>query len=118
MEVFDSRKRLIKLDGEYDLTRKDEIAGLFGSIDGESSVVIDMTTVTYMDASFLRELRMLRLRDEARSITLAGANRHIRRVLKIVNFDELFEVTDCQGPPVVGTVRDSVTCGEVERNVS
>ncbi len=93
MESLDSRKRLIKLDGEYDLTRKDEIAGLFGSIDGESSVVIDMTAVTYVDATFLCELRLFRLRDEARSITLAGANTHIRRVLKIVNFDEMFDVT-------------------------
>ncbi len=94
MEALDSRKRLIKLDGEYDLTRKDEIAALFASIDGESSVVIDMTAVTYMDATFLRELRLLRLRDETRSIMLVGADTHIRRVLKIVNFDEIFDVTD------------------------
>ncbi|HEY6449666.1 MAG TPA: STAS domain-containing protein [Candidatus Cybelea sp.] len=93
-DAQDSRKRLIKLDGEYDFTRKDELAGLFGSIDGESSVVIDMASVTYMDATFLRELRMLRLRGQARSITLAGANKHIRRVLKIVNFDKLFNLTE------------------------
>ena len=83
-------KRLIKLNGEYDLTRKDEIAGLFGSIDGESSVVIDMTTVTYIDSTFLRELSMLRLRGGARSITLVGGNEHVRRVLKIVNIDASF----------------------------
>ena len=83
VEATDSRKRLIKLDGEYDLTRKDEIAGLFGSIDGESSVVIDMTTVTYIDSTFLRELSMLRRRAGAKSITLVGANEHVRRVPKI-----------------------------------
>ncbi len=94
MEALNSRKRLIKLDGEYDLTRKDEIAGLFGSIDGESWVVIDMTTVTYMDATLLCELRLLRLRDETRAITLAGANEHVRKILKLVNFDELFDVTE------------------------
>ena len=53
----DSSTRLIKLDGEYDLRRKDEVAGLFGSLDGESSVVIDMTKVTFIDSTFLRELR-------------------------------------------------------------
>ena len=90
VDATDSRKRLIKLDGEYDLTRKDEIAGLFGSIDGESSVVIDMTTVTYIDSTFLRELNMLRRRAGAKSITLAGANEHVRRVLKIVSFDAFF----------------------------
>lgn len=90
----DSSTRLVKLDGEYDLTRKDEITGLFGSIDGESSVVIDMTKVTYIDSFFLGELSMLRLRDGARSITLAGANEHIRRVLKIASFDKIFDVTE------------------------
>ena len=89
----DSSTRLIKLDGEYDLRRKDEVAGLFGSVDGESSVVIDMTTVTFIDSTFLRELSTLRGRDGVRSITLAGANDHVRRVLKIVNFDELFDIT-------------------------
>ncbi len=89
----DSSTRLIKLDGEYDLRRKDEVAGLFGSVDGESSVVIDMTTVTFIDSTFLRELSTLRRRDGARSIKLAGANDHVRRVLKIVNFDELFDIT-------------------------
>ena len=83
-------QRLIKLDGEYDLTRKDEIAGLFGSIDGESAVVMDMTAVTYIDSTFLRELSMLRRRAGAKSITLTGANEHVRRVLKTVSFDAFF----------------------------
>ncbi len=89
VDATDSRKRLIKLDGEYDLRRKDEIAGVFGSIDGESSVVIDMTSVTYIDSTFLRELTMLRRRAGAK-ITLVGANEHVRRVLKIVGFDAFF----------------------------
>ena len=88
--MVDASQRLIKLDGEYDLTRKDEIAALFGSIDGENSVVIDMTTVTYIDSTFLRELTMLRRRDGAKSITLVGGNEHVRRVLKIVSIDAFF----------------------------
>lgn len=85
--------RLIKLGGEYDISRKAEIAGLFGGIDGQSSLAIDMTAVTYIDATFLGLLATLRLRNKARSITLAGVNKHIRRVLKIVKFDKLFDVT-------------------------
>ena len=56
MNTFDSQKRLINLDGEYDFTRKDEIAELFGSIEGDSSLVIDMTAVTYMDATFFARI--------------------------------------------------------------
>ena len=94
MMALISSTRLIKLDGEYDLRRKDQVAGLFGSLDGESSVVIDMTKVTFIDSTFLREkISTLRRQDGARSITLAGANDHVRRVLKIVNFDELFDIT-------------------------
>ncbi len=89
----DFSTRLIKLDGDYDTSREAEIVGLFGSIDSETSVVIDMTTVTYMDAILLRELGLLRLRDEARLITLVGTSKHVRKILKIVNFDELFELT-------------------------
>ncbi len=84
-----SSTRLIKLDGEYDLRRKDEIADVFGSIDGESSVAIDMTTVTYIDSTFLRELSILRRRDGAK-ITLVGANEHVRRVLRLISFDAFF----------------------------
>ncbi len=89
----DFAMRLIKLDGEYDTSREAEIVGLFGGIDRESSVVIDMTSVTYIDATLLRELGLLRLRDEARSITLVGTSKHIRKILKIVNFDQLFDFT-------------------------
>lgn len=84
----------IELNGEYDLTRKDEIIGLFGSINGESSVVIDMAKVTYIDSTILSELAALRLRDASRSIRLADPNKQIRRILKIVRFDEVFDIPE------------------------
>lgn len=90
----DFSTRLVKFGGECDLRRKDEIAGLFSSLGGEGSVVIDMTAVTYIDSFFLGELSMLRLRDGARSITLAGANENVRRILKTVSFDEIFDITE------------------------
>ena len=85
---------VIRLEGEYDLTRRDELASLFGSINGAGALVIDMTNVSYIDSTMLSELGSLRRRAQEIPIKLAGANEHLRRVLSIVNFDSLFEITD------------------------
>lgn len=90
----DPSVKRIELEGEYDLTRKDEIASMFGCINGEASVVIDMAKVTYMDSTVLKELATLRLRDASRLIRVAGPNQHIRRLLRLVSFDKLFEITE------------------------
>jgi anti-anti-sigma factor len=90
----DPSVKRIELVGEYDLSRKDEVARLFGSINGEPSVVIDMAKVSYIDSTFLNELGALRLRDESRSIRLSRPNEHVRRILKIVNFDEVFDIAE------------------------
>jgi anti-anti-sigma factor len=91
---MDRVQSLLRLQGEYDLTRKDEIATLFESIDSGEPLAIDMTGVTYIDSTMLSELARLRLRQKHRTITLAGANAHVRRVLAIAKFDKIFHVTD------------------------
>lgn len=83
----------VTLMGEYDLSRKAEVAELFGSINGQSSVVIDLSDVTYIDSTILGALALLRQQDLKRSIQLAGANRHIRRLLLVVGFDRIFDLT-------------------------
>ena len=84
----------MKLAGDYDLARREEVAALFGSLDGNAPVVLDFTEVTYIDSTILRELAMLRLRDEARSITVKGARPEILHVLRIVNFHTLFIIAE------------------------
>lgn len=84
---------LLRLEGEYDLSRRDEIAALFGSIDGEKPLVIDMAAVTYIDSTILSELARLRVRQKYQAITLAGASEHVRRVLTIAKFDKIFLIT-------------------------
>jgi anti-anti-sigma factor len=91
---MDRVQSLLRLEGEYDLTRKDEIATLFESIDTDEPLVIDMAGVTYIDSTMLSELARLRVRHSHRPITLAGANTHVRRVLAIAKFDKIFHVTD------------------------
>lgn len=82
----------VTLKGEYDLARLSEIAALFDSLDDDGSVLIDLAEVTYLDSTVLKELARLRLRDENRVISLAGANSNIRRLLKIVGFEEIFDI--------------------------
>jgi anti-anti-sigma factor len=86
--------RLIRLEGEYDLTRKDELAALFSALDGDEPVVIEMANVTYMDSSVLHELAALRLRNENQTITLTGVSPHVRRLLDVVNFDRILRIAD------------------------
>ncbi len=86
--------QVIHLEGEYDLTRREELASLFGSVNGAGALVIDMTNVSYIDSTILSELGSLRQRAAERPIKLAGANEHLRRIFSIVNFDTLFEISD------------------------
>jgi anti-anti-sigma factor len=84
----------IELDGEYDISRKDEIVALFAMLDGEDPLLINLTAVSYIDSTVLRELAGLRLRSASRPITLLGANDGIKRVFRIVSFDKMFEIAE------------------------
>jgi anti-anti-sigma factor len=83
---------IVRISGEYDLSRKDEFVALFQSLDSQP-LVIDLTEVTYVDSTILRELAALKARDMQRPITLCGVNEHLRRILQIVQFDKIFEIT-------------------------
>jgi anti-anti-sigma factor len=85
-----SPMHIVRLDGEYDLARKDELSAVFGTFEGSAPIVLDMTDVTYVDSSFFSELAGLRLRAVDRSITLRGANEQIRRLLNLVGFHKIF----------------------------
>jgi anti-anti-sigma factor len=89
-----SAARRVVLEGEYDLTRKAEIAALFQALDGDGELIIDLTNVTYLDSTILDQLALLRHRSEQRSITLAGASDHIRHIFQIVGFDRIFRTAD------------------------
>ncbi|MGB6517172.1 MAG: STAS domain-containing protein [Candidatus Cybelea sp.] len=86
----------VELSGEYDLSRKQELALLFESLEGNDPVVIDLAKVSYLDSTMLNELSIFRSRNPERQITLRGANQNIRRILRLVNFDSLFNVTEAE----------------------
>jgi anti-anti-sigma regulatory factor len=55
-------------------------------------VQIDLSEVTYIDSTILHELAILRQRQNGHSIKLVGASSQIERILRIVDFDKLFDI--------------------------
>ena len=92
-EKNDPQLATVRLTGEYDIARREELTQLFRSVNG-GALVIDMTDVSYVDSTFLNELATLRLSDKSRSITLAGVSEHVARLLKTVSFDQLFVILE------------------------
>lgn len=56
--------------------------------------VIDLSGVSLLTAAALTELHRAALRAGIGSVTLAGAPPHVRRVLEIVRFEQLFQIAD------------------------
>jgi anti-anti-sigma factor len=84
----------IELEGEYDLSRRDEVAAVFGGLNGHPSVVIDFSKVRYMDSTVLHELAKLRFESAGRAVIIEGASGQVRRLLKLVGFDRIFNMAD------------------------
>src|SRR5579863_1487708 len=84
--------RRLELVGEYDLTQQDELGALFRALPPDGPATIDMSRVTYVDSSFLHELTRLRTRLIPYRVTLLVRTESIRRLLKLANFDLLFEI--------------------------
>lgn len=91
-------KNTVALDGEWDLTRREELLALFGrlSLDGEAT--IDLRGCTYADSTVLSALAMLRAKFGARPVTLLGPSRDLQRILKLANFDRLFKIVTDEVP--------------------
>ena len=90
--VYETAIPRIELNGEYDLSTKEDVSSLFQSLRANGPVVIDMTQVTYIDSSFLHELATLHSRLSPHPITLLGVSMHLQHVFDILNLKGLFEI--------------------------
>ena len=88
----------VELHGEYDLSRKEELAAVLTSLTGEQPILLDLTRVTYVDSSFLNELGTLRSRLPDAKIALHGVSPQLRRVLSLMRFETLFDIVDRPAP--------------------
>jgi anti-anti-sigma factor len=83
---------MIALEGEWDLSRKDELSRLLDSLEANNGATIDLADVTYVDSTFLNLLASLRLRLAGTQITLLHPSEHLIRVLKLMKFEQLFQI--------------------------
>jgi anti-anti-sigma factor len=82
--------RRIALDGEYDLSRKEEVVSLFARLAPDGPAAVDMSNVSYIDSTFLHQLALLHFRFKDHSVTLINVQPNVKRILDLVKFDRLF----------------------------
>lgn len=88
----DGSVKRVKLAGEYDFYRRGELRAALGGIDG--SCTIELSCVTFGDSSFIAELAAVKNRLNGATVTLAGADKNMRRLLDVVGFSTLFRMVD------------------------
>ncbi len=77
---------------EWDLAGCEDLARFLEPTYTHPNVILDLTPVTYMDASCLREVARMQAERAKRGylpVHLVVASAHIRRVFKFVQFDRV-----------------------------
>ncbi len=91
----DKQEVTIHVKGRFDFScHHSFMAGYKGYPKGEKKFVIDLSETEYMDSSAMGMLLQLRehsVKDEG-NVTLINANESVLEILKIANFDKLFNV--------------------------
>jgi anti-anti-sigma factor len=91
-----SQANSIALEGEWDVTRKNELKALFNSLTTDGPATIDLRAVTYVDSTALSLLAALSLRFKNSPITLIRPNASVLRLLKLLRFNDLFHIVDAE----------------------
>lgn len=81
-------QRVVALSGEIDIYSASTTCRVLDDVDGPA--VIDLSGVRLLSAAGLAELARLAKRVGFRAVTLTGAQPHVRRVLTIARFEQLF----------------------------
>lgn len=86
---------LVRLSGELDMASGPELDAAVTRVlqPGQGCVVIDLTAVTFCDASGLSALLRARRRvtDAQRRLTLSGARPPLRRLASLTGLEDLFD---------------------------
>jgi anti-sigma B factor antagonist len=90
---------IVALRGELDITRRDELREAFALSDNHSSVLIDLSDVTYADSSILSELLRFRAEAEAKHVRIALliVSRQLSRLFQYAGLAEAFAVFSDRG---------------------
>jgi len=84
--------------GEYDLGCKDRLRTELARLSGDAHVILDFSSVRYLDSTCLSELihlnRIRREKGFPPETIVVGASAMIRRLLVLTRLDTLFHVSD------------------------
>ncbi len=85
---------VIEINGRFDFSLQKEFRDAYQKYDGGLSYRVNLENTEYMDSSALGML--LLLREHAGNVTqrvrLVGANKAVRKILEVANFDKLFAI--------------------------
>jgi len=84
----------IKVEGRFDFATHQDFQRAYKTHPkGEKQYVVDLSETDYMDSSAMGMLLQLREHaDNAKRIALNNGNEGIKEILRIANFDKLFEL--------------------------
>ena len=85
----------IAIDGRFDFAQHKAFRDAYKDVDSKSmKFVVDLSDASYLDSSALGMLLLLRdfAGGDAARVTISGCGEDVRRVLKIANFETLFNL--------------------------
>ena len=93
--------RELRLIGELDIAGADALAKAIGAEkDGAAPLTLDMSQLTFMDSSGLRELLRAAREQEERPMRLMALSPSVLRVLEIAGVLTAFEIVESESPSV------------------
>ena len=103
--MYDDRPLVIQLsEAEWDLSARDTLQFLLAPATNRPRVFIDMSAVTFIDATCLGKLAVLQRERSCKfglqPAVFVVAYRQVRRLFRLVGFDKLW--------PVFGTLREAL----------
>lgn len=85
----------IVIDGRFDFAQHKAFRDAYRDVDAKRmTFVVDLAGASYLDSSALGMLLLLRdyAGGDATRVTITGCGEDVRRVLKIANFEKLFQL--------------------------
>lgn len=96
--VKEAGKAIIKLNGRFDFNTHRDFRSAYEPLLGDAdvrAVVVDFSSVDYLDSSALGMLLMLRdkMGGANKEVALSGVRGNVKQVLDIANFGKLFQIS-------------------------
>jgi anti-anti-sigma factor len=94
-ESADGKQVTIRVYGRFDFSTHQDFARAYKQFPrGQKRFVVDLSDADYMDSSAMGMLLQLREYSDKNTggVTLANGNDGVREILRIANFDKLFNV--------------------------